>query len=109
MDVCSSVCVAQWFTGFKQATSTTQEEYDKIVLHNSRYHGKKLVCKTCRQEDGRVNRNFYFCGRCNTMKDRKHFTDMAMKNWRRRGETEGALKCKQESKQSKVRDTSTQS
>ena len=86
--------------------SATQEEYDKIVLHNRRYHGKNLVCKICRQGDGRVNRNLYFCGRCNTFKDKGHFTEMAMKNWRRRGEMEGSLSCKPKDEESTGRNTS---
>ena len=89
--------------------SATQEEYDKIVLHNSRYHGKKLECKICRQGDGRVKKNLYFCGRCNAFKDRGHFTEMAMKNWRRRGEMEGSLNCKPKAEQSTERNATVRS
>ena len=77
--------------------STTQDEYDEIVLHHHWYHEKQLVCKKCRCGDGRFDRTVYFCSRCNASKDRGHFTKAAIDNWRGRGKKEGTLKCKENS------------
>ena len=101
---CAVVCMPL-FVVLKRA-STTQEEYDKTVLQNHRYYGKQLICETCRHGDGRVDKNLYFCGRCNAFRDRGHFTKISMDNWKRRGKKENALKCKSDGAQSKSGDTS---
>ena len=76
-----------------KSISTTQDEYDITVVQNHRYYGKQLICKECRDGDGRVDRNLYYCDRCNAFKDKRHFPKMSVDNWKRRGKREGVLKC----------------
>ena len=78
--------------------STTQDRFDNQVLRNHVHKWRLLACKTCRSGDGRMDRQQYFCGRCNEDKDRTHFSRGAIDNWNRRGRKEGALKCKEDTK-----------